>query len=268
MNRIDRKFEKLKSANQKGFVAYITAGDPTLKVTKELVIELEKRGVDIIELGVPFSDPLADGPVIQEASQRALKNKVSLKDVLDVAEELRESSQIPIVLFTYFNPVHRYGVNRFVKRCAEADIDGVLLLDLPPEEGNEYKALMDERGVKTVFLLSPTSTEERIALISKMASGFVYYVSRTGVTGERDKLEDSIGAMVSKIRDHTDIPVAVGFGISKPEQVVQVASCADAVVVGSAIVRRIGQWTNDESLVSKIGDYTETLTGLLKSARF
>ena len=212
-----------------------------------------------MELGVPFSDPLADGPVIQEASQRALKKGASLGRVLEAVAGLRQKTDIPIVLFTYFNPVHNHGLERFAHDVQAVGADGVLVLDLPPEEGAGYKRLMDARGLDTIFLLTPTSRDARIRLISEWATGFIYYVSRTGVTGERESLEGSIGAMVGRIRGHTDKPVAVGFGISNPSQTREVGRHADAVVVGSAIVRQIGALANEANLVERIGEFVETL---------
>ena len=267
MSRISEKFSVLRQKGQTGFIAYISAGDPDLETTKKLVLDFEKRGVDIVEFGVPFSDPLADGPVNQEAAQRALKHNVSLGDVLRTVGELREETEMPIVLFTYFNPVFRYGLERFVAHTGKMGVDGVLLLDVPPEESGDYKGLMDAREVDTVFLVSPTSTDQRIKLISEYTTGFVYYVSRTGVTGEKDSLEASVRPMVNRIRKHTDQPIAVGFGISNPEHVREVAGYADAVVVGSAIVRRIGAGTDDPSLVEKVGAFVGTLTAPLKEAR-
>ncbi len=266
MTRIGKRFALLKKMRRTGFVAYITAGDPDLATTRKLAPELERRGVDILELGVPFSDPLADGPEIQRASQRALRRRVSIGDVLDLVSDLRRETEIPIVLFTYFNPMHRFGLERLVDRAADAGVDGILALDLPPEEAAEYKRLMGERGVDTVFLIAPTSREDRIRRIVSYTSGFVYYVSRTGVTGERDSLEETLGARVATIRRHTSLPVAVGFGISTPEQSREVAGYADAVVVGSAIVRRIAERQTDPDLVPHIGAFVEELVQPLKGA--
>ena len=264
MTRIGKRFEDLQRAGQTGFVAYITAGDPDLKTTHLVALELTRQGVDILELGVPFSDPLADGPVIQEASQRALAAGATLEGVLSLVADLRMETEIPIVLFTYYNPIHRYGIARFVERAAEVGIDGVLMLDLPPEEGGDYKARMDAHGLDTVFLMTPTTRDARMALIAAHTRGFVYYVSRTGVTGERDHLADEIQTKVTAIRQHTAIPIAVGFGISKPEHVSEIARYADAVVVGSAIVRRIGAYQKDAALVDKIGAFVGSLIGPLR----
>ncbi len=264
MTRIGRRFEDLRKVGRTGFVAYITAGDPDLNTTHRVVLELDRQGVDVLELGVPFSDPLADGPVIQEASQRALAAGATLEGVLSMVAELRAETEIPIVLFTYYNPIHRYGVERFVKRAADVGVDGVLMLDLPPEEGGDYKAQMDVHGLDTIFLMTPTTRDDRMKLIASHTRGFVYYVSRTGVTGERDSLADEIQSKVSAICQYTDMPIAVGFGISTPEHVSEIARYADAVVVGSAIVRRVGEYQNDADLVSKVGAFVGSLIGPLR----
>jgi len=264
MTRIGRRFEDLRKAGRTGFVAYITAGDPDLNTTRQVVLELDRRGVDVLELGVPFSDPLADGPVIQEASQRALAAGATLEGVLSMVADVRMEAEIPIVLFTYYNPIHRYGVERFVKRAADVGVDGVLMLDLPPEEGGDYKAQMDVHGLDTIFLVTPTTRDDRMKLIASHTRGFVYYVSRTGVTGERDSLADEIQSKVSEICRHTDMPIAVGFGISTPEHVSEIARYADAVVVGSAIVRRMGEYQHDADLVAKVGAFVGSLIGPLR----
>ncbi len=262
--RIGQRFEDLRKVGRTGFVAYITAGDPDLNTTHQVVLELDRRGVDVLELGVPFSDPLADGPVIQEASQRALAAGATLEGVLSMVADVRTETEIPIVLMTYYNPIHRYGVERFVKRAADVGVDGVLMLDLPPEEGGDYKAQMDVHGLDTIFLVTPTTRDDRIELIASHTRGFVYYVSRTGVTGERDSMADEIQNKVSAICRYTDMPVAVGFGISTPEHVSEIARYADAVVVGSAIVRRVGEYQGDADLVSKVGTFVGSLIGPLR----
>ena len=264
MSRISDAFSGLKQRGQTGFIAYITAGDPDLETTRALVLELDRRGVDIVELGVPFSDPIADGPVNQVSAQRALRHRVCLADILDLVGDLRSETEIPLVLMTYYNPIHRYGLARFVDRAAGVGVDGALMTDLPPEEGGDYKRLMDEKGLDTIFLLAPTSRDDRIRLISSCTTGFVYYISRTGVTGERERLADTVRPMVEKIRSHTSKPVAVGFGVSSPEHAVEIAGYADAVVVGSAIVRRIGEGEKDPDLVPQIGAFVETLVRPLK----
>ncbi|MDA0746438.1 MAG: tryptophan synthase subunit alpha [bacterium] len=266
MRRIEKAFAALKEKGQTGFIAYITAGDPNLETTRALVPELARRGVDIVELGVPFSDPLADGPVNQAAAQRALEAGTRLSHILDMVADLRTETQVPIVLFTYFNPVHQYGLERLVDRAAEVGVDGILALDLPPEEAGEYKRLMDARGLDTIFLMTPTTREPRIRMIASHTTGFVYYVSRTGVTGEQVRVADTVGPMVDKIRAQTDLPIAVGFGVSRPEHAEQIAGYADAVVVGSAIVRRIEEAAGDPELVTRVGAFVETLVRPLRGA--
>ena len=265
MNRIDARFQDLKKQGKKAFIPYITAGDPTLDRTMDIVLSLEKAGVDVIELGVPFSDPVADGVVNQEAAMRALEHNTSLRDILGMVKRLREKTQIPLVLFTYFNPVCAYGIEAFAPACAEAGVDGVLCVDLPPDEAEDYKKLMDENGIATIFLLAPTSTKERIELIAKSSTGFVYYVSRTGVTGEQAEIESSVEDMVGKIKQHTDKPVAVGFGISKPEHAIDVAGFADGVIVGSAIVRMIGALGDSPETPEKVGAFVKSLVDATKS---
>ena len=266
MTQISDTFAGLKGAGRTGFVAYITAGDPDLKTTRDLVLELERRGVDIIELGVPFSDPLADGPVNQESAQRALRHGVSLSNIMDMVADLRSETDIPIVLFTYYNPVHRYGLERFGDHARAAGVNGALVLDLPPEESDDYRQVMAARELDTIYLLTPTSREDRIRLISSCSTGFVYYVSRTGVTGERTRLTDTVRPKVAQIRACTDKPIAVGFGVSQPEHVKEIADYADAVVVGSAIVRRIGEGEGEPDLVPRIGAFVETLVRPLRGA--
>jgi len=250
MNRIDAAFTNLAETGRKGFIPYITAGDPSAEMTVALVRMLEEVGASVIELGVPFSDPLADGVVNQEAAQRALAAGMSMRGVLDIVREIRRSSEIPIVLFTYFNPVFKYGLEQFAEDASGAGIDGVLALDLPPEESDDYKPLLDAGGLATVYLIAPTSTDERVRLITEQATGFVYYVSRTGVTGMRATVDASVRPMVERIKRYTDKPVAVGFGISTRAQAAEIAACADAVVVGSALVKIVG----------KLGDSADTVT--------
>ena len=264
MNRIAKRFEDLKKAEQPAFIPYIAAGDPTLARTRELVLALEKAGCDIIELGVPFSDPVADGVVNQEAAQRALKGGASLRKIIAMVKELRRDTEIPLVLFTYFNPVLAYGLEAFAADAADAGVDGVLCVDLPPEEAGECKSLLDARGISMIFLAAPTSTPERLEIIARQASGFLYYVSRTGVTGERESIETSVQRKVAEIRTHTDIPVAVGFGISTPEQAAEVAGYAEGVIVGSAIVRLIGQLGDADDMAEKTAAFAQTLVAAAK----
>ena len=264
MKVIETIFSEINSQGRKVFIAYITAGDPSIQSTIELVKELESSGVDIIELGVPFSDPIADGPVNQEAAIRALKNGVNTGQILDAVKSIRKESRIPIVFFTYLNTILAYGMERFVDDAREAGLNGALILDLPPEEAGEYKRLMDEKQLATIFLVSPVTPHERIELIARNASGFVYYVSQMGVTGERESVSKSVPEMVHAIRSHTIIPIAVGFGISTPEHVREVSKYADGIVVGSSIVKRIGEKGNIPGFEKEIGDYVKTLTAPLK----
>jgi tryptophan synthase alpha chain len=226
---------------RKALIAYITAGDPTPERTPELVFALERGGVDLIELGVPFSDPIADGPVIQRGAERALKAGTNVKKVLEIARNVRKTSEIPLVLFTYMNPVLRYGVDALARDAKAAGIDGCLLTDLSVEEALSYTGSMKGAGLDTIFLAAPTSTPERLKLVSEYSSGFVYLVSRTGVTGEQVSISDSLAPLVKSMRAITELPLAVGFGIATPEQARDVAKIADGVVVGSAFVRLIEQ---------------------------
>jgi tryptophan synthase alpha chain len=259
MNRIVERFERLKREGQKGFVAYIGAGDPDLDATRDLALALDQLGVDVLELGVPFSDPLADGLVNQLASQRGLESGTTPPRVLATVAEIRKKSQIPIVLYIYFNLVHRCGLEKFIQQAAGAGVDGLLVLDLPPEEGEIYEAVMGKAGLCNIYLVAPTTPESRIELISRRGRGFIYYVSREGVTGMQTKVADSLESMVAKIRSHTKLPIAVGFGISTPEQGGIVARMADAVVVGSAIVNQIAQAGKDKTLVSRVGQFVADL---------
>jgi tryptophan synthase alpha chain len=264
VNRIDQRFQDLKAAGKTAFIPYITAGDPTLAQTEEIVYALEAAGADIIEFGVPFSDPIGDGPVNQEAALRALKHNISLRDVLALIKKIREKSQVAILIFTYYNPVLAFGLKAFAKAAEEAGADGVLCVDLPPEEADEYKVALDAHGLRTVFLMSPTSTDERIKLIAKQSTGFIYYVSRLGVTGEQSALAADLDQAVANIQKHTDTPVAVGFGISTPEQAKAVATMAQGVVVGSAIVRMIGQLGESPDTAAKVGAFVKSLADATK----
>lgn len=220
-------------------IAYLTAGDPTPESTPDLVAALERGGADLIELGVPFSDPIADGPVIQQAGDRALRAGMTLAKVLDTARAIRRRSEIPLLLFTYLNPVLRYGFERLAKDAKEAGIDGCLLTDVSVEEAEEFVEVMRAAGLDTVFLAAPTSTEERLRLVARYSSGFVYLVSRTGITGERENIAESALPLIERMRAQTDLPLAMGFGVSRPEHVAALAAHVEAVVVGSAIVRQI-----------------------------
>ncbi len=246
MSRIEKKFEDVLRRKGKAFIPYVMAGDPNLKRTGELVGILEECGADIIELGVPFSDPLSDGPTIQKAAQRALREGVTLKKVIEFVGILRRSTQIPIVLMTYYNLIFRYGEERFVKDASAAGVDGIIIPDLPPDEADDILSFSKEAGFDIIFLVAPTSTAERIKKVAKTSRGFIYYVSITGITGSKLSVDPSIGAHIAKVRKTGRKPVAVGFGISTPEEASEIAQIADGVIVGSAIVKRVQD--SDEDL--------------------
>jgi tryptophan synthase alpha chain len=260
MTRIDRRFAQLRSENRKGFIPFITAGDPSLDITLELILALEKSGADIIELGVPFSDPIADGPVIQRATERALANGVMLRKVLELGGKVRQRSEIPLVLFSYFNPLLNYGLERLAADAVKSGFDGVLASDLTVEESTAYAAAMRGAGLNTIFLVAPTSSPERIKRITEASNGFLYAVSRTGVTGEQQELAGELKEFLQTLRSHTKSPIAVGFGISTPDHVRAVWQEADAAVVGSSIVKAIEQNLGKEDLVEKVAAFAGWLT--------
>ena len=238
-SRISRRFAALRESGELGIVAYITAGDPTLEATLEFVLALEKGGADVIELGVPFSDPLADGPTIQRASERALKSGATLPGILDLVRRIREVSQIPLVLFSYYNPILQMGLEKVAAAAANAGADGVLATDLSPEESTEYRQILSRQQLDTIFLCAPTSTDERLASIAASSTGFLYLVSRTGVTGAKDTMPDDLPALLRRVRSFTKLPVAVGFGISLPGHITLLGGLADAAVIGSSLVAEI-----------------------------
>ncbi len=238
--RISRRFAELRRTGEMGLVAYITAGDPSLQATEQFVIALADAGADVIELGVPFSDPIADGPVIQRASERALRSGTTLAGVLALVKSLRAKSDVPLVLFSYFNPVLQMGLEKFGGAAKAAGADGVLITDLTPEEAGEYRAAMAAHGLDTIFLAAPTSPDERLARIAEASSGFLYLISRTGVTGPKDQLADELPSLARRVRRVTQLPIAIGFGISLPGHVSLLGGLADAAVVGSALVEEIG----------------------------
>jgi len=259
MNRIVERFARLKKEGQKGFVAYMGAGDPNLEATRELALAFDRAGVDVLELGVPFSDPLADGLVNQLAAQRGLESGATPPKVLETVAAIRQDSRLPIVLYIYFNLMHRPGVQKFILDAARSGVDGLLALDLPPEESGSYEELMRKSGLCNIYLVAPTTPDDRIELIVKRSGGFIYYVSREGVTGMQEQMATNIAEMTAKIRQHTDLPIAVGFGISNPEQAERVAACADAVVVGSAVVNQIAQHGNAPELVKRVSNFVSDL---------
>ena len=258
-NRIDERFRALREAGKSGLVTYIGAGDPSLQATVDIALEFDRIGVDVLELGLPFSDPLADGIVNQLAAARALAAGATTAGVLDAVRQIRRQAEIPSGLYTYMNPIYRYGFSKFVSDAEAAGVDGLLILDLPPDEDETNPDLQVSSGMRRIRLIAPTTPEPRIARLVKNASGFIYYVSREGVTGERSDIADTMPERVKMIRDKSALPIAVGFGISTPEQVAQVAACADGVVVGSAIVRRIAEQCSEPDLARRIGDFVRPL---------
>jgi tryptophan synthase alpha chain len=265
MNRIVQKFAQLKAAGKKGLVVYIGAGDPDLAATRALALEFDKVGVAVLELGVPFSDPLADGLVNQLAAQRGLESGTTPPKLLATIAAIRQNSQIPIVLYIYFNLIHKVGLEKFIADAAAAGVDGLLVLDLPPEESENYEALMQKAGLCHIYLVAPTTPEDRLEKIVKRGSGFIYYISRIGVTGMQTSIAADLAVQVAKIRAHTDLPIAVGFGISNPEQAKLVATVGDACVVGSAIVNQIAQHGKSPELTSKVGAFVKALNDAVKT---
>jgi tryptophan synthase alpha chain len=259
-NRIDLCFEALRVRNEKAFIAYICAGDPSLTATVELALALEKAGTDILELGIPFSDPLADGAVNQLAAQRALAAGTSASGVLDSVREIRARAEIPIVLYTYLNPIFQFGLERFHHEATKAGVDGFLILDLPPEEDQPVD------GPHHIRLVAPTTPPERIEQICARAAGFIYYVSREGVTGVQSSVASTMADRVAEIRRHTKLPIAVGFGISTPEQAREVGKVADGVVVGSAIVQKISENAAQADLAARIGEFVRPLVSAVKGS--
>lgn len=259
MNRIDKRFRELRKAKKKAFIVFITAGYPDLKTTRKLILEFAKKGVDIIELGVPFSDPLADGPVIQEASQKSLERNTHLTDILRLVKGVRKVVDIPLCLMTYFNPVFCFGEKKFIDRAVACGVDGLILPDLTPEEGVPFARYAQKKGLDIINFLSPTSTPKRMKFISGISRGFIYYVSLTGVTGPRESLPTDLIRRVSAIKKITAKPVCVGFGVSRPEQVRQIQKIADGVIVGSAIVQKIKQHIKDPRLTRKVAQFVSYL---------
>jgi tryptophan synthase alpha chain len=265
MNRIIEKFNQLKKARKKGFIVYIGAGDPNLAATRELALAFDKAGVDVLELGVPFSDPLADGLVNQLAAQRGLESGTTPPKILDTVKSVRKQSDVPIVLYIYFNLIHKVGMGEFIQDAARAGVDGLLVLDLPPEESGNYEALMKKNGLCNIYLVAPTTPEDRMEFIVKRGSGFIYYVSREGVTGMQKQIAANLASQVAKIRAHTDLPIVVGFGVSNPDQAKLVAQNADAVVVGSAVVNQIAEHGKSKTLVKRTGAFVKSLADAIKS---
>lgn len=261
MTRIGNKFKELRSVGAKAFIPFIVAGDPDLETTIRLVPELERAGSHIVELGIPFSDPVADGPTIQRAGARALRHHYGFSDYLQAIRRIRQESEVPLLLFSYFNPIFRYGLDSLAHDAEAAGVDGVLVTDVIPEEGEQYCACMEAHKLDCVFLAAPTSSDERIEKIASCSTGFVYVVSRAGVTGAQQELSASILPTVERVRRHTSLPVAVGFGISRPEQVRSVWEIADGAVVGSAIVAEMENIKKPDDIPSRIGQFCRWLSG-------
>jgi tryptophan synthase alpha chain len=259
LSRIEAAFSKPKREGKSGFIPFIIAGDPDLDTTAELLIELADAGASVIELGVPFSDPMADGPVIQRSSERALKRGVGLKEIFATTTRVRALIETPLVLFSYYNPLLQYGIERLAREARDAGIDGLLVTDLTPEESEEFVAVMRSQDLDVIFLVAPTSTDERLRMIAAHASGFVYAVSRTGVTGTRENLSNEAELLVKRVRQVSSLPVAVGFGISSAAQVAETLRYADAAVVGSAIVAQIEKLSATPNVVKEIGQYVRSL---------
>lgn len=259
MGRIENAFTALRQDQSKGLIPFITAGDPDLATTAELLVTLSQAGATLIELGVPFSDPMADGPVIQRASERALKHGFGLREILDMVADARRRIDTPIILFSYYNPLLQFGLQRLARAVKESGIDGVLVTDLTPEESSEFRNELRACDLDMIFLVAPTSTDERLRMVAEQASGFIYAVSRAGVTGTRESVSEEAERLVRRVRGFSALPVAVGFGISNAAQVADVHRYADAVVVGSAIVAELERLAGAPDLVSRIGDFVAGL---------
>jgi len=259
MNRINKLFRDLKRERKKAFIAYITAGDPSLRVTEKLIGLFEEKGVDLIEIGIPFSDPLADGPTIQRASQRALSKGVTVKSILRTVRAARKSTELPIVFMTYYNIVYHYGLKNFVRDAARSGADGIIVPDLPSEEAGELAAFAKKKNFAVIFLAAPTSTKSRLKAIAARSRGFIYYVSLTGTTGERRKLSEDLTANVKTLKRITKKPVCVGFGVSTPAQAGKVARLADGVIVGSAIIKVIEKNMGKKQLYKEVGRFVNKL---------
>ena len=259
MGRIGKKFEELRAKKEKALIVYLTAGDPSLAATRELVLGLEKSGADIVEIGVPFSDPTADGPVIQAASQRALKAGATLRGVLELVAEIRRTSQIPIVLFGYFNPIFAYGAEKFSQAAKDAGVDGILVVDLPPEEAGELRIFTDAAGIDFIALVAPTTGRNRLKTILQNATGFLYCISITGVTGTAAPDTDDINRHIAAIRKRTKLPIAVGFGISSAAHARAIAGVADGIVIGSAVVQRIDENRANSDCIQTVCTYVREI---------
>jgi len=265
MTRIEEKLYQLRTEGEKAFIAYLTAGYPDLETTRALILELEARGVDVIELGIPFSDPLADGPVIQKSSQWALEKGISSMRVLELVRKVRQKTQIPLVLMGYYNPIFKFGEADFVNVSSDAGVDCLIVVDVPPEEAGQLKAEAERNKLNLIFLLTPVSSEERIRLVCEWSSGFIYCVSYTGVTGGGEKEEEALASLVMKVRTLTATPVEIGFGISSPKDAKRASRIADGIIVGSAIIKEIASHTSHHNLVARVGETVEKLVRATKT---
>ncbi len=266
-SKLDRTFAQLKKRGEKALITYVMAGDPSLQETEQLVVELEQAGADIIELGVPFSDPIADGPVIQQAAERALRSGTTLRAILSMITGLRTRTQIPLVLMAYYNSIHAFGPERFCQEAAQAGVDGLIMPDMPPDEAGPLKGPAAAAGLPLIFLLAPTSTAERRAFVARQSQGFVYYVSLTGITGAKLLNIADVGKNVEKIRKVTRVPVAVGFGVATPEDAANVAAIADGVIVGSAIVKQIAAYREKPEMVKHVAEFVRSLKTAMRAAQ-
>ncbi|CAI2718188.1 tryptophan synthase subunit alpha [Nitrospina watsonii] len=266
MNRIEQRIDDLKTKNQKALVAFITAGDPSMEATRDMFQVIEENGADIIELGVPFSDPLADGPVIQAASQRALKSGTTLKKILALVADLRKTSELPIVLMTSYNPVFVYGEDAFVNDAVATGVDGVIIPDLPPEESGSFETFANDKGLRVIYLLAPTSTPDRVRMITERSRGFIYYISLTGVTGMQSTFSGDMATRVGEVKKVTSHPVMIGFGISGPEEAKEASHLSDGVIVGSAIVKLIDQCATAEERKEKVGRFIHSIKAALNGS--
>jgi len=264
MNRINEVFDGLKREGRKALICFITLGYPDLKSTEKLIFEFEKRGVDIIELGIPFSDPLADGPVIQYSSQEALRKGVSLKKAVEFVKKVRRKTSIPLIFMGYYNPIFKFGEKLFIDKALEAGVDGLILADLPPEEAGNIIPYARERNFPLIFLLTPVSSDYRIKLVCRVSEGFVYCVSYTGVTGRGYREEDLLRKFIKKTRSYTEVPLCIGFGISSPFDAEKLSSFADGVIVGSAIIKRIRENENREDMIYRVGEFVLSLSRAIR----
>ena len=266
-SRLDSTFAQLRQGGEKALIAYVMAGDPSLEETEKLVVELERAGADIIELGVPFSDPIADGPVIQQAAERALRSGTSLRTILLLVKRLRARTQIPLVLMAYYNNIHAFGPERFCHEAAQAGVDGLIVPDMPPDEVGPLKGPASASGLQLIFFLAPTSTAERRKFVARQSQGFVYYVSLTGITGAKLLNVADVGKNVEKIRKVTHVPVAVGFGVATPEDAANVAAIADGVIVGSAIVKQMAAHQQKPDMVKQVAEFVRSMKTAIRAAQ-